>query len=73
MRWDDHFHSSRLRGVANPLRIVSCVSDKCAPLSVLKERLCLGHFVSLTRRQLKVERTSFRVDYRVNFGGESTT
>jgi hypothetical protein len=73
MRRDDRLHAPGFHSRADPLRIVSRITDKGAPLCVLKERLGNRGLMSLTRCQLDVERSPFCVDDNVDFCGESTT
>lgn len=73
VRRDHRLHATSLHRHADPFRVVSRVTDEGPSLRVFKERLGNSRLVSLARRQLDVERPPFRVDDRMDFGGESTT
>ena len=71
MRRDHRFHAAGFHGRTDPLRVVSRVADEGAALRVFDERVRDRGLVPLPGRQFEVERSPFRVDDRVDLGGES--
>jgi hypothetical protein len=73
VRRDHRLHAAGLNRGANSLRIVSRIPDEGVSLCVFEERFGDCRLVSMARCQFDVERSPFRVDDGVDFGGESTT
>ena len=73
VRRDHRLHAADFHGRTDLLRVVSSVTDEGATLRMFQKRFSDGGLVSLTGCQFEVERPSFRVDDRVDLGGESTT
>jgi hypothetical protein len=74
MSADDRLHSALPYSSNDVVRVVSSVTDECAPLCVFldNERGYRG-FMLLARREFDVERTPLGVDERVEFRGEATS
>ena len=73
VRRDHRLHATRLHGFTDPVRVVAPIADEGSALRMLQQRFGDRGLVLLTGRQLEVQRPPFRVDDRVDLGGESTT
>jgi hypothetical protein len=70
---DDDLHAASANLASEVVGVVASVADEGAPVGVREQLVGDGHFVALALGQRDVERAAFRVDERVDLGGEATS